>query len=198
MYLKRLTVLVFPALATIVGAGTQTPAERGFKPIVEADMPEGFPEPTPVGLVEVKHYPAYRMARADGDGSSGFWTLFRHIKKNRIAMSAPVQLDYAASASAATTMAFLYGDPSEGSPGLQANVHLVDVPPMRVVSIGVRGVHDESSIASARRQLDAWLEANRSRYEAEASLRVMAYNSPFVPRHRRYFEVQIPVRERPE
>ena len=33
-----------------------------FRPTMEAPLPEGFPDPTPVGVVRVKKYPAYRLA----------------------------------------------------------------------------------------------------------------------------------------
>ena len=36
--------------------------DREFKPIVEAEMPEGFPQYTPVRDVQIKRYPAYRKA----------------------------------------------------------------------------------------------------------------------------------------
>ena len=34
-----------------------------FKPLIEAPLPVGFPDPTPVGEIRVQHYPAYRLAR---------------------------------------------------------------------------------------------------------------------------------------
>ena len=66
-----------------------------FKPIVEAKMPEDFPQYTPVRDVQIKRYPAYRKAEADPNAGRAFWTLFFHIKKNDIAMTAPVEMSYA-------------------------------------------------------------------------------------------------------
>ena len=49
------------------------------------------------GQVEVKHYPSYRGAVARGEGmtigSSDFlfWSLFGHIEKNKVEMTAPVK-----------------------------------------------------------------------------------------------------------
>ena len=57
-----------------------------------AELPKGFPGYTPVGRIEVKHYPAYRKATVSG--TAGFWTLFNQIKQNHIAMTAPVEMDY--------------------------------------------------------------------------------------------------------
>jgi hypothetical protein len=51
-----------------------------------------------VGTVVIKEYPSYRMARfAAREGQSAnqdqmFGPLFKHIKRNDIAMTAPVQI----------------------------------------------------------------------------------------------------------
>lgn len=168
---------------------------EAFQPIKEAEMPLGFPAPTPVDQIELKHYPAYRKALASG--RSEFWTLFQHIKKNGVAMTAPVEMNYGDPQSPAPTsrsMSFLYERPDQGSPGKQGNVEVVDVPEMTVVSIGCRGGQTAAAIAAAREALLKFLAANADRYEVAGPMRVMAYNSPFVPRDKNYFEVQIPVR----
>ena len=71
---------------------------------------------------------------------------------------------------------------------------MIDVPPTVVVSTGVRGPRTTESVAEARERLKVWLDTNKERYSADGELRVMAYNSPFVPRNRNYFEVEIPIR----
>ena len=66
--------------------------------IREAELPDGFPDPGPAGKVIVKEYPAYRLARfaaLQGQPASQngmFWPLFQHIKRNDIAMTAPVEM----------------------------------------------------------------------------------------------------------
>jgi hypothetical protein len=172
-----------------------SPDDADFEPIIEASMPTGFPTYTPVGTVELKSYPAYRMAQANGGRS--FWTLFSHIKSNKIAMTAPVQLDYASGqgqSSREMSMAFLYGDPALGTAGRQGRVDVVDVPAAEVVSIGVRGQRTNQKVSEAEARLRQWI-ADQSAYTPDGDLRVMAYNSPFVPRDRQFFEVQIPVRK---
>ena len=59
-----------------------------------------------------------------------------------------------------------------------------------------RAQRDRNSVElrHARDRLDAWLKANQKSYSADGPMRVMAYNSPFVPRNRNYFEVEIPIR----
>ncbi|MHC4956514.1 MAG: fasciclin domain-containing protein, partial [Planctomycetota bacterium] len=89
--LRRAMDKVLSTLDRTGATATRTAkAASTFKPIIEADLPEGFPAPGPVGEVSLKLYPKYRAARANGRAS--FWTLFTHIKKNKIAMTAPVEM----------------------------------------------------------------------------------------------------------
>jgi len=167
-----------------------------FRPVMEAKLPRGFPPPTPVDEIEVKEYPVYRMARAERAEGNAFWTLFRHIKENDIAMTAPVQMDYESHSepdAPEQSMAFLYGSPDLGRPGEAGAVRVMDVEPTSVVSIGVRGSRTPEKLASAHTRLMEWLTANADRYQVAGPMRVMGYNSPFVPASRSYFEVQIPV-----
>jgi hypothetical protein len=173
-----------------------------FEPVREAELPEGFPGTTPVGEIEVKSFPRYRMARTPvGSSASGFrtgpfWTLFTHIKKNDIAMTAPVQMDYAIPAEGDLTeasMAFLYGDRRIGRAGSEGRVDVIDVAPATYVSIGLRGYCTDQRIDTARSRLEDWLEARSGRFRSTGELRTMEYNSPMVRGERRYFEVQIRV-----
>lgn len=186
-----------------IGAGVLT--ERGpggnaggaddFQPIKEADMPEGFPAATAVGQVEVKRYPAYR--RATASGLADFWTLFRHIQQNDVAMTAPVEMDFGevdAARAGKRAMSFLYERPDQGTAGKQGRVEVVDVEPATVVSIGCRGPQNSTTVAEARGRLLQWLDENEQ-YVPVGSLRVMGYNSPFVPREKNFFEVQIPIEQ---
>lgn len=159
-----------------------------------AEMPSGFPTYTPVGQIEIKKYPAYRKALMRGPAS--FWTLFQHIKRNNVTMTAPVEMDYGdplAPEKNERSMSFLYERADQGSPGRQGSVEVVDVPAMTVVSIGCRGARTESAIAEAREKLMAWLNQRKGEYVVAGPLRVMGYNSPFVPRDKSFFEVQIPI-----
>jgi len=188
--------LTFSAAAVFLLPGSSSAVDDAtFRPVVEAPLPEGFPDYAPVGKIVVKEYPAYRMAKADGGNS--FWTLFRHIKANDIAMTAPVEMQYGdaeADRPSAQTMAFLYQSTDQGKLGQQGRVDVVDVPPMTAVSIGVRGARTQSSVTQCRERLQSWLDENKDQYEAVGELRVLGYNSPFVPRSKNFFEVEIPVR----
>ena len=176
----------------VVGCSEASGGE--FKPIKEAEMPKGFPDYTPVGQIEVKQYPAYR--KASTSGMAEFWTLFQHIKQNNVTMTAPVEMDYGdprGAKSKERSMSFLYERPDQGSTGKQGSVEVIDVPAMTVVSIGCRGERTTAAIAEARDKLLKWLEEKKGDYVSAGPMRIMGYNSPFVPRDKNFFEVQIPV-----
>jgi hypothetical protein len=158
-------------------------------------MPAGFPAYTPVGQIEIKNYPAYRKATASG--MSEFWTLFQHIKENRVQMTAPVEMDYgdsSASKSKERSMSFLYEKPEQGNAGKKGAVEVSDVPAMTVASIGCRGNQTSAAITEAREKLLKFLVDKKDEYAVTGPVRVMGYNSPFVPRDKNFFEVQIPVK----
>jgi len=173
-----------------------------FRMIREAPLPEGYPEPAPVGEIVVKHYPARRLARTpvtdQGRQGDAFMTLFRHIQKNEIAMTAPVEMTFRGEPRARlreTDMAFLYRSPAQGQAGKVERVEVVDVPATICISLGMMGDFRGGQVAQAREHLDAWLAGHAQRYKAAGDLRVLGYNSPFLPAMLRYFEVEIPVRE---
>ncbi|MDZ7616073.1 MAG: heme-binding protein [Patescibacteria group bacterium] len=173
--------------------GAEEATDEEFTIIKEAEMPSGFPAPTPVGRIEVKQYPAYRRATATGMGQ--FWTLFRHIKQTDVAMTAPVEMDYGpagAGGGGSASMSFLYERPNQGAAGKQGGVEVMDVEAATVVSIGCRGRQTAAAVSEAQDRLLLWLDENGG-YAPSGSLRVMGYNSPFVPREKNFFEVQIPV-----
>jgi hypothetical protein len=188
-----------------------TTVEKPFW-IREAALPEGFPSPGPPGKVLVKEYPAYRMAAfvagedAGASQNTMFWPLFEHIKRNDIAMTAPVEVGYPAAVrtrpgDAATarpvSMAFLYRQPTLGSVGAdQADGRVVvkDVPALTVLSVGIRGNYTSRRFAKALAQLDQWLADNPGRAAIAGEPRYLGYNSPMVPGFLRYGEVQVPIR----
>ncbi len=167
-----------------------------FRPRKEAELPAGFPPPTPVGEIEVKHYPTYRKASTDGNSNLAFWVLFRHITSNSISMTAPVEMlatDDTPENIRFAKMGFLYESPDLGQLGTYGKVEVSDAPAMTVVSIGVRGRQSREAVVQARKTLSVWLESHQGKWTAVGPLRVMGYNSPFVPREENYFEVQIGV-----
>ncbi len=93
-------------------------------------------------------------------------------------------------------MAFLYGDPSKGIPGVDPadpRVVVEDVPAMTVLSIGIRGDYTDARFQASLRTLQSWMESNPGRVRPVGPPRYLAYNSPFVMGFLKYGEVQIPV-----
>ncbi|GAA4441788.1 heme-binding protein [Bremerella cremea] len=166
----------------------------------EADLPAGFPEPTPVGEIRVKHYPAYRLARTESQKDSGFFKLLAHITVNRIEMTAPVEMTYQSSDDKSleqVDMAFLYGDPKLGEVGKKmGGVKVEDVPAMTTVCMGLKGESDRANLAEVEQRLEKWLAREGSEYERAGKLRLLGYNSPQVASQSRYYEVELPVRKK--
>jgi len=186
-------------------AGEQS-ADSAFM-INEAEKPINWPEPTPIGVVQVKTYPAYRAAivreeQSDrGDQNSMFRTLFNHIKQNDIAMTSPVEMTYdpdtleddADGNTRPVAMAFLYREPDMGQLGEQGKVEVRDMPEQTVLSIGVRGNYNAAGFEMAMKQLNEYLSEYADRYIPAGPPRYLGYNSPFVPFFLKYGEVQLPV-----
>jgi hypothetical protein len=163
-----------------------------FQPLIEAPLPAGFPAPGPVGAVALKEYPAYRAARAPGGNS--FWTLFLHIKKNNIAMTAPVEMTVAEDGGTLKrkTMAFLYASPALGAPGQDGRVDVVDVGPLRVLSYGIRGPLTDRKTLRAKQAIEERLRREAG-WKRGGEGRLLGCNSPMVPAERRFWELQLPV-----
>lgn len=159
-----------------------------FRPLAEAPIPQGFPKFTPVGVIEVKQYPAYRKAVG-----KSFWPLFRHIQKQDIPMTAPVEMK-SSPTNKKGEMAFLYATTEVGSLGEIDGVEVQETPATLVASLGVRGKMNKSITEKAKANLEAWL-ASQSKYqraeEGDAAFRLYGYNSPMVSNREKYWEAQM-------
>ena len=169
-----------------------------FEPVEEAPLPEGFPKLTPVGEIRIQQYPTYRVAKTKVPFLEGraFFTLFNHIKRRDIAMTAPVEMTYQAEGDALpkkATMAFLYRSTQQGELGTDGSVEVTDVTAHTAVSLGVRGEGSKTQVANAKQYLETWLQEHTNEFAVAGPLRVLGYNSPFIPDTKKYCEVQIPV-----
>jgi len=177
---------------------SESAAILNFRIKNESDLPKGFPEPSALGEIQLKHYPSYRLARAPSKKDNAFFTLFNHIKSNNIKMTAPVEMRYDESDQKyqQIDMAFLYGAPDWGKLGdAGKGVIVEDIPAMSTVAIGLTGDFDPNASAYIE-TLESWLAQNASDYERDGKVRVLGYNSPFVWKSQRFFEIEIPVRKR--
>lgn len=164
-----------------------------FEPLREADLPADFPTYTPPGIVELKTYPKSRRAVSDE-----FLSLFAHITRNKIAMTAPVRMEYRpddAGKLKQENMAFFYGDAQTGTLGADPQdngVNTVGDDGQTVVALGQRGRWNREIITQGERLLRDWLKDHPD-YEASGEVAVMGYNSPMTPTARQFFEIQLPV-----
>jgi hypothetical protein len=176
-----------PASKLRAGAKHKAEEPRYFS---ESPLPQGWPEPGPFNRVTFKKYPAYRAAFARGDKPNGeFMTLFRHIKRHEIPMTAPVEMKLdpeEREAAGMEQMAFLYQNQSVGKTGADGDdVEVRDVPAAEALSYAWQG--HRSMAAKAREAVDAEL-AKLGRKARE--YRLLGYNSPFIPRSRQTYELQ--------
>ncbi|QDT69897.1 SOUL heme-binding protein [Planctomycetes bacterium MalM25] len=177
-----------PAREAILAGDLEAAREMlSFRPYDEAPLPEGFPAFTPVGVIEVKQYPAYRKAVGPA-----FWPLFNHIQTQDIPMTAPVEMTEAPSRRGDGRMAFLYQNTSVGEPGPIDGVEVTDTPATTVASLGVRGRMSETLAEQAKARLEKWL-ADQSDYRpaGDEPYRLFGYSSPMVRDANKYWEAQV-------
>ena len=156
----------------------------------ESPLPKGWPEPGPFNQVVRKKYPAYRAAfTASGSPNGGFMKLFRHIERNNIPMTAPVEMkldETQTQGMKMEQMAFLYQSPAVGKTGADGDqVEVRDIPAQEALSYAWLGPRDK--VAAAREAIDA--ELTKQHLKA-SGYRLLGYNSPFVPRSKQTHELQ--------
>ena len=183
--------------------GPDGPLYRAGKVATDTKLPLGYPAPTPPGAIEIKQYESVRRAEFSSSGGmgwsggKGFWPLFRHIQRKDIAMTAPVETEYADTNNDRKldrwTMAFLYHSTSDGPTGTDGAVEIVDTAPITVVSLGLRGGSAIKSPEKAAKPLEEWLAELATEWKRQGDLRVLGYNGPNVRAANRWWEVQIPI-----
>lgn len=189
---NRLLIFVLACLAAS-NAPAQNPTPTQPPAYVdEAPLPKGWPKPGPYDQVSEKSYPSYRAAFTTEDRENGaFRTLFSHIQKNDIPMTAPVEISMAEGDGQnlrQTSLAFLYQDTAVGKTGADgANVEVRDVPAMKTLSYTWQGDRNEANIAKAKAALEAALKDRK--IEAKG-FRLLGYNGPGIPVIKRTWELQ--------
>ena len=192
-FLPRVKKKFYPLFALIAACHLQAEEKVAQPPayVDEAPLPEKWPTPGPYGEVTEKEYPAYRAAFTDGKGeSSAFWTLFLHIKKHDIPMTAPVEMPLEVDGGQLRQdgMAFLYQNGKVGTTGPDGTkVEVRDVPATRALSFAWQGDDGKKAVAEARAELEKALEER----DLEATgFRLLGYNGPGTPREMRTWELQ--------
>jgi effector-binding domain-containing protein len=169
-------------------------------------LPNGFPQPAQIGVIEVKQYPQYRAVTYTHAGDLrqatgiAFNPLFQHISNNQIAMTTPVEARYTGTsgqidALPVAEVSFLYPAPNIAPSSVNSAVEVTDTSPMTVVSIGVGGAYTWESYEINLQKLKDWLQEHPE-YEIVGSPRRFFYNSPMTAEATKISEVQIPIKHR--
>ena len=186
-------IVLSSMLVLLAGCSAQTDGPAAPQPayVDEAPLPEGWPQPGPYDKVTEKKYPASRAAFAQGTGENlTFWTLFAHIKRQDIPMTAPVakEMGNAEGKLKQEAMAFLYQNSRVGTVGPDGKkVEVREVPAINTLSYTWQGIDSEENIATAKAALDTILEARKT---TARSFRMLGYNGPDTPRDKRTWELQ--------
>lgn len=164
--------------------------EPGYKE--ESPLPVGWPAPGPFGKVVRKKYPACRAAfTAESSPNGGFRRLFKHIQREKIPMTAPVEMKLDAGQTGSAEMeemAFLYQSQDVGQTGAGGDlIEVRDIPAREALSFAWQGPRNAETTAKARKAVDD--ELARLKLKA-AGYRLLGYNSPFIPRARQTHELQ--------
>ncbi len=208
----RAPITDIPTVGTAVRAGGNLDAKvsradgefRAGVCEIDTPLPEGYPEPTPPGAIDIKTYPSVRRAEVRGRGTpdvgmnSAFWPLFNHIKSHDIAMTTPVEIDYRDmnsrdSSSRDWSMAFLYRTTDMNQPGEEGEVVVRDAQPVTVVAIGLKGNYSMSLVRRGMETIEAWL-ADNPQWQPAGSWRSLYYNGPSLLWWNKWAEVQLPVK----
>ena len=185
---------ILPGAAQPASKHFAKPAGPASEPIYlsESALPKGWPAPGPFNQVTRKEYPAYRAAFTPSSSpNGGFWTLFKHIKRNGIPMTSPVEMtlkDESGGGMKMERMGFLYQSPEVGKSGADGEaVSVRDVPALCVLGYTWQGPRGEVEVAKARAAIDEVLAEKKLK---AAGYRLFGYNSPSVPRTKQTYELQ--------
>ncbi|MFO0888104.1 MAG: heme-binding protein [Isosphaeraceae bacterium] len=188
----------------------ETPSGRPLRAAdSDSPLPEGWPDATAPEKIEVKSYPAYRSAVAQAKGASTradgilFFSLFNHISKNGIEMTAPVVNTYRSPEIVETrggtgemTMEFLYRSTKQGQAGKGVGAVVVkDHPAATFVCLGLIGEMSDTAMRDGMEKLRGWLSDHKDRWIQDGPPRRLGYHGPMTPTADRRWEVQIPIRQ---
>ncbi len=189
---KLLALLLLAASPSCVAdpATTDNTAAQQASYTPEAPLPKNWPAPGPYQQVSEKSYPNYRAAVTNGSSGLAFWTLFNHIKKKDIPMTAPVEMKMSEAGEnmKKLNMAFLYQNPQVGKTGPAGKkIEVKDLKPTKALSYAWMGDDSQAQIKIAKTALTAAL---KKKGITATSFRLLGYNGPGTPRKKRSYELQ--------
>jgi len=186
--MKKLLALIFlisPSCAIEPKVAEEKPTY-----VSEAPLPKGWPTPGPYDQVTEKSYPKYRAAITKGGSGFSFWTLFGHIKKQNIPMTAPVEMkmEEKKKTMEKVNMAFLYQNTEVGKIGADGKkIEVKDIATSKALSYTWMGPDSKAQIKKAKTALDAAL---KKKGVTASSFRMLGYNGPSTPKKNRTYELQ--------
>lgn len=157
----------------------------------ESPLPEGWSAPGPFEQVVEKEYPATRLAVTE---KKGFMTLFRHISRKDIPMTAPVVMAMDVEKMKREDMQFLYQSTEVGEVGADGqHVVVKDVAKIKALTYAWIGRESKENQQKAKSAISAEL----LRLGIKATVwRYFSYNSPFKhPKDKRCYELQAVISE---
>lgn len=182
--LLALLLLISPSCAV------EPPVAEKPAYVSEAPLPVGWPAPGPYDQVTEKEYPKYRAAVTNGSTGMSFWTLFSHIKKKDIPMTAPVEMkmEKKNDKMEKVNMAFLYQTTEVGKAGADGKkVEVKDIEKSKALSYAWMGSDSPEQVEKARTAIEAALTKKGLKAE---SFRMLGYNGPGTPRKKHTYELQ--------
>jgi len=188
--MKKLLALILLLSPSCV-AQEPAPAQAEAPAYVsEAPLPKGWPAPGPYDQVAEKTYPKYRAAITKGGSGFSFWTLFGHIKKQNIPMTAPVEMkmEEKDDKMEKVNMAFLYQNTEVGKTGAEGKkIEVKDIESSKTLSYAWMGDDSKAQIKKAKEALKAAL---KKKGVTATSFRMLGYNGPSTPKKKRTYELQ--------
>lgn len=156
---------------------------------------ESMHEKTPVGKIQIIDIPQ-RVALETSSQKSYFSEdnglfrkLFKYINNNDLSMTTPVEAEINPG-----KMRFFVGKKDlEKDFKNSSQVIVRKLPPMKVVSIGIRGSYSEKRFNENLSKLSKWLTENK-KYESLGDAYGVYWNGPFVPGPFKRSEVHLPIR----
>ena len=156
---------------------------------------ESMHEKTPVGKIQIIDIPQ-RVALETSSQKSYFSEdnglfrkLFKYINNNDLSMTTPVEAEINPG-----KMRFFVGKKDlEKDFKNSSQVIVRKLPPLKVVTIGIRGSYSEKRFNENLTKLSKWLTENK-KYESVGDAYGVYWNGPFVPGPFKRSEIHIPIR----
>ena len=168
-------------------------------PALLANLPlmgyEAMHEKTPVGEIKVLELPKRIALEAKSpqgyfsENNGLFRTLFRYISQHDLSMTTPVEAEIEPG-----KMRFFVGekDAAKKRPNT-GNVEVINLDPITVVAIGIRGSYNSENFLKHEKLLLEWIDTNPD-YETSGTAYAVYWDGPFIPWLLKRSEVHLPIR----